>query len=241
MLKKYKKIKFLKGLVVCGFLTTYLVLSSTSINNTSIKQNQNVVYSNKQDKPFFNTYVDNSFYLNEVNYWHYDEPEAQVTRVNTLPILFKISTLNIIATPNTKNVKNLSLINNFKQITEYQTSENSGSYSYKSTKDEEIIVVDLQRILPQYLSFNIKRDNFDWGRGIANVVLDVKKTWNPESSVNLLDSNIVYVDDKATDSTKHTFWFDKGFSKDLYNTKYHVWSLPYIYAKEIQFIYVAYN
>ena len=190
----------------------------------------------------FSSNVINSVNYQEIVYWHDDEPEAQVTKVNTHPVNFNITSNNIIADINNRNIANSkNATAAVEQVTAFQTTGNSGSYQFDDKKEEHNRIVDWQRILGDYISYRVVPSTYTWGDGYTKCLIDVIKTWSPNNSINNVEGKIVYINDEVYDNKNHDFWFSRGISKDMKNLDYHVWAIPYAYAKEIQYIYGVYN
>ena len=220
----------------CLLLTTTstLLLGSMAISLKVIKKSSQIIG--------FDNAVENTINLCQVNYWHNDEPESIVTGVQTVPVSISISTNNIVA-----DIKSASIVNsniattNIVQNTKFSNAENSGSYQNVSRDNEERRAVNWQRVLADYITYKVSKDTYSWGSASTKLSLDVEKIWEPNSSINNVNGNIVYQNDEVYENMNHDFYFSRGISKDMKNTRYNVWAIPYTYAKEIQCIYVAYN
>ena len=239
---KYKQLIFKSLLLPTVSFTSAAGLSFAYQAKQYKSENSSLKLKTTNSDLDFNNNVENSLNLQEIVYWHDAEPEAWVTKVNTWPVSFKITSNNVIAdVSNTKIANSKNATADVKQVTSFQTTGNSGSYQFDSKKEEEKRIVDWQRILGDYISYQVVKSSYSWGDATTKASIDVEKTWSPNNSINNVEGKIVYINDEVYDNKNHDFWFSRGISKDMKNNNYHVWALPYAYAKEIQYIYGVYN
>ena len=210
-----------------------------SINNNHLFSHSE--YNNTTKKQNLDT-----FSLYQILYWHDNSPVGEVTNIDSHYVNFDIVTKNMYASCNNAgNVRTHTCIDSIKQTTHKDESGNSGSYVYgNNAYDSQTRTPEWDKILINYVDLFIHKSNTNWGKTKTSLAFDIQNIWKPYQKINNLYSKKVFQNGEQTDyvyNENEEINFLKGINRDLNNTNYNVYAIPYTFIKENQYIYVIYN
>ena len=187
-----------------------------------------------------------TFSLYQILYWHDNSPVGEVTNVDSHNVNFNITTKNVYAScSNIGNVHTRTCIDSIVQTSHKDETGNSGSYGYgNNAYDSQTRTPEWDKILMNYVNLFIHEPNTNWGKIKTSLAFDIQNIWKPYQKINNLYSKKVFQNGEQTDyvySENEEIGFLRGINRDLNNTNYNVYAIPYTYIKENQFIYVLYN
>ena len=231
-------------LVLLMFLLSIFV-NNTSINNTFIESKNNFISKSFSSSSKYNHDVENNFDLWQNLYWHDNSVHAEITNFNAHKVNFDIKTKNIITTKTADEIDGNNFILNCKQTTDFDVCDNSGCYTYGNNDYEcNKRIINWAPILTQYMKIKCLDEIKTWGKSNSLPFLDVKSIWKVGTEHKNLTAKAVFANgdnQQYVYNSGNDFNFVKGVNKEFWNTKYNIWSIPYTYVKEIQYIYVFYN
>ena len=231
-------------LVLLMFLLSIFV-NNTSINNTFIESKNNFISKSFSSSSKYNQDVENNFDLWQNLYWHDNSVHAEITNFNAHKVNFDIKTKNIITTKTADEIDGNNFILNCKQTTDFDVCDNSGCYTYGNNDYEcNKRIINWAPILTQYMKIKCLDEIKTWGQSSSSPFLDVKSIWKVGTEHKNLTAKAVFANgdnQQYVYNSGNDFNFVKGVNKEFWNTKYNIWSIPYTYVKEIQYIYVFYN
>ncbi|MDD6145318.1 MAG: hypothetical protein PUB26_03430 [Mycoplasmataceae bacterium] len=231
-------------LVLLMFLLSIFV-NNTSINNTFIESKNNSISKSFSSSSKYNQDVENNFDLWQNLYWHDNSVHAEITNFNAHKVNFDIKTKNIITTKTADEIDGNNFILNCKQTTDFDVCDNSGCYTYGNNDYEcNKRIINWAPILTQYMKIKCFDEIKTWGQSSSSPFLDVKSIWKVGTEHKNLTAKAVFANgdnQQYVYNSGNDFNFVKGVNKEFWNTKYNIWSVPYTYVKEIQYIYVFYN
>ena len=231
-------------LVLLMFLLSIFV-NNTSINNTFIESKNNFISKSFSSSSKYNQDVENNFDLWQNLYWHDNSVHAEITNFNAHKVNFDIKTKNIITTKTADEIDGNNFILNCKQTTDLDVCDNSGCYTYGNNDYEcNKRIINWAPILTQYMKIKCLDEIKTWGKSKSLPFLDVKSIWKVGTEHKNLTAKAVFANgdnQQYVYNSGNDFNFVKGVNKEFWNTKYNIWSVPYTYVKEIQYIYVFYN
>lgn len=231
-------------LVLLMFLLSIFV-NNTSINNTFIESKNNFISKSFSSSSKYNQDVENNFDLWQNLYWHDNSVHAEITNFNAHKVNFDIKTKNIITTKTADEINGNNFILNCKQTTDFDVCDNSGCYTYGNNDYEcNKRIINWAPILTQYMKIKCLDEVKTWGQSNSLPFLDVKSIWKVGTEHKNLTAKAVFANgdnQQYVYNSGNDFNFVKGVNKEFWNTKYNIWSIPYTYVKEIQYIYVFYN
>ena len=231
-------------LVLLMFLLSIFV-NNTSINNTFIESKNNFISKSFSSSSKYNHDVENNFDLWQNLYWHDNSVHAEITNFNAHKVNFDIKTKNIITTKTADEIDGNNFILNCKQTTDFDVCDNSGCYTYGNNDYEcNKRIINWAPILTQYMKIKCFDEIKTWGQSSSSPFLDVKSIWKVGTEHKNLTAKAVFANgdnQQYVYNSGNDFNFVKGVNKEFWNTKYNIWSIPYTYVKEIQYIYVFYN
>ena len=231
-------------LVLLMFLLSIFV-NNTSINNTFIESKNNFISKSFSSSSKYNHDVENNFDLWQNLYWHDNSVHAEITNFNAHKVNFDIKTKNIITTKTADEIDGNNFILNCKQTTDFDVCDNSGCYTYGNNDYEcNKRIINWAPILTQYMKIKCFDEIKTWGQSSSSPFLDVKSIWKVGTEHKNLTAKAVFANgdnQQYVYNSGNDFNFVKGVNKEFWNTKYNIWSVPYTYVKEIQYIYVFYN
>lgn len=222
-----------------------IFVNNTSINNTFIESKNNFISKSFSSSSKYNQDVENNFDLWQNLYWHDNSVHAEITNFNAHKVNFDIKTKNIITTKTADEIDGNNFILNCKQTTDFDVCDNSGCYTYGNNDYEcNKRIINWAPILTQYMKIKCFDEIKTWGQSSSSPFLDVKSIWKVGTEHKNLTAKAVFANgdnQQYVYNSGNDFNFVKGVNKEFWNTKYNIWSIPYTYVKEIQYIYVFYN
>ena len=222
-----------------------IFVNNTSINNTFIESKNNFISKSFSSSSKYNQDVENNFDLWQNLYWHDNSVHAEITNFNAHKVNFDIKTKNIITTKTADEIDGNNFILNCKQTTDFDVCDNSGCYTYGNNDYEcNKRIINWAPILTQYMKIKCLDEIKTWGKSNSLPFLDVKSIWKVGTEHKNLTAKAVFANgdnQQYVYNSGNDFNFVKGVNKEFWNTKYNIWSIPYTYVKEIQYIYVFYN
>lgn len=222
-----------------------IFVNNTSINNTFIESKNNSISKSFSSSSKYNQDVENNFDLWQNLYWHDNSVHAEITNFNAHKVNFDIKTKNIITTKTADEIDGNNFILNCKQTTDFDVCDNSGCYTYGNNDYEcNKRIINWAPILTQYMKIKCFDEIKTWGQSSSSPFLDVKSIWKVGTEHKNLTAKAVFANgdnQQYVYNSGNDFNFVKGVNKEFWNTKYNIWSVPYTYVKEIQYIYVFYN
>lgn len=222
-----------------------IFVNNTSINNTFIESKNNFISKSFSSSSKYNQDVENNFDLWQNLYWHDNSVHAEITNFNAHKVNFDIKTKNIITTKTAEEIDGNNFILNCKQTTDFDVCDNSGCYTYGNNDYEcNKRIINWAPILTQYMKIKCLDEIKTWGQSSSSPFLDVKSIWKVGTEHKNLTAKAVFANgdnQQYVYNSGNDFNFVKGVNKEFWNTKYNIWSIPYTYVKEIQYIYVFYN
>ena len=222
-----------------------IFVNNTSINNTFIESKNNFISKSFSSSSKYNQDVENNFDLWQNLYWHDNSVHAEITNFNAHKVNFDIKTKNIITTKTADEIDGNNFILNCKQTTDFDVCDNSGCYTYGNNDYEcNKRIINWAPILTQYMKIKCLDEIKTWGKSNSLPFLDVKSIWKVGTEHKNLTAKAVFANgdnQQYVYNSGNDFNFVKGVNKEFWNTKYNIWSVPYTYVKEIQYIYVFYN
>ena len=222
-----------------------IFVNNTSINNTFIESKNNFISKSFSSSSKYNQDVENNFDLWQNLYWHDNSVHAEITNFNAHKVNFDIKTKNIITTKTADEIDGNNFILNCKQTTDFDVCDNSGCYTYGNNDYEcNKRIINWAPILTQYMKIKCFDEIKTWGQSSSSPFLDVKSIWKVGTEHKNLTAKAVFANgdnQQYVYNSGNDFNFVKGVNKEFWNTKYNIWSVPYTYVKEIQYIYVFYN
>ena len=222
-----------------------IFVNNTSINNTFIESKNNFISKSFSSSSKYNQDVENNFDLWQNLYWHDNSVHAEITNFNAHKVNFDIKTKNIITTKTAEEIDGNNFILNCKQTTDFDVCDNSGCYTYGNNDYEcNKRIINWAPILTQYMKIKCLDEIKTWGQSSSSPFLDVKSIWKVGTEHKNLTAKAVFANgdnQQYVYNSGNDFNFVKGVNKECWNTKYNIWSIPYTYVKEIQYIYVFYN
>lgn len=222
-----------------------IFVNNTSINNTFIESKNNFISKSFSSSSKYNQDVENNFDLWQNLYWHDNSVHAEITNFNAHKVNFDIKTKNIITTKTADEIDGNNFILNCKQTTDFDVCDNSGCYTYGNNDYEcNKRIINWAPILTQYMKIKCLDEIKTWGKSKSLPFLDVKSIWKVGTEHKNLTAKAVFANgdnQQYVYNSGNDFNFVKGVNKEFWNTKYNIWSVPYTYVKEIQYIYVFYN
>ena len=222
-----------------------IFVNNTSINNTFIESKNNFISKSFSSSSKYNQDVENNFDLWQNLYWHDNSVHAEITNFNAHKVNFDIKTKNIITTKTADEIDGNNFILNCKQTTDFDVCDNSGCYTYGNNDYEcNKRIINWAPILTQYMKIKCLDEIKTWGKSKSLPFLDVKSIWKVGTEHKNLTAKAVFANgdnQQYVYNSGNDFNFIKGVNKEFWNTKYNIWSVPYTYVKEIQYIYVFYN
>ena len=222
-----------------------IFVNNTSINNTFIESKNNFISKSFSSSSKYNQDVENNFDLWQNLYWHDNSVHAEITNFNAHKVNFDIKTKNIITTKTANEIDGNNFILNCKQTTDFDVCDNSGCYTYGNNDYEcNKRIINWAPILTQYMKIKCSDEIKTWGKSNSLPFLDVKSIWKVGTEHKNLTAKAVFANgdnQQYVYNSGNDFNFVKGVNKEFWNTKYNIWSVPYTYVKEIQYIYVFYN
>lgn len=222
-----------------------IFVNNTSINNTFIESKNNFISKSFSSSSKYNQDVENNFDLWQNLYWHDNSVHAEITNFNAHKVNFDIKTKNIITTKTADEIDGNNFILNCKQTTDFDVCDNSGCYTYGNNDYEcNKRIINWAPILTQYMKIKCLDEIKTWGKSNSLPFLDVKSVWKVGTEHKNLTAKAVFANgdnQQYVYNSGNDFNFVKGVNKEFWNTKYNIWSVPYTYVKEIQYIYVFYN
>ena len=222
-----------------------IFVNNTSINNTFIESKNNFISKSFSSSSKYNQDVENNFDLWQNLYWHDNSVHAEITNFNAHKVNFDIKTKNIITTKTADEIDGNNFILNCKQTTDFDVCDNSGCYTYGNNDYEcNKRIINWAPILTQYMKIKCLDEIKTWGKSKSLPFLDVKSIWKVGTEHKNLTAKAVFANgdnQQYVYNSGNDFNFVKGVNKEFWNTKYNIWSIPYTYVKEIQYIYVFYN
>ena len=222
-----------------------IFVNNTSINNTFIESKNNFISKSFSSSSKYNHDVENNFDLWQNLYWHDNSVHAEITNFNAHKVNFDIKTKNIITTKTADEIDGNNFILNCKQTTDFDVCDNSGCYTYGNNDYEcNKRIINWAPILTQYMKIKCFDEIKTWGQSSSSPFLDVKSIWKVGTEHKNLTAKAVFANgdnQQYVYNSGNDFNFVKGVNKEFWNTKYNIWSIPYTYVKEIQYIYVFYN
>lgn len=222
-----------------------IFVNNTSINNTFIESKNNSISKSFSSSSKYNQDVENNFDLWQNLYWHDNSVHAEITNFNAHKVNFDIKTKNIITTKTAEEIDGNNFILNCKQTTDFDVCDNSGCYTYGNNDYEcNKRIINWAPILTQYMKIKCFDEIKTWGQSNSSPFLDVKSIWKLGTEHKNLTAKAVFANgdnQQYVYNSGNDFNFVKGVNKEFWNTKYNIWSVPYTYVKEIQYIYVFYN
>ena len=222
-----------------------IFVNNTSINNTFIESKNNFISKSFSSSSKYNQDVENNFDLWQNLYWHDNSVHAEITNFNAHKVNFDIKTKNIITTKTADEIDGNNFILNCKQTTDFDVCDNSGCYTYGNNDYEcNKRIINWAPILTQYMKIKCLDEIKTWGQSSSSPFLDVKSIWKVGTEHKNLTAKAVFANgdnQQYVYNSGNDFNFVKGVNKEFWNTKYNIWSVPYTYVKEIQYIYVFYN
>lgn len=222
-----------------------IFVNNTSINNTFIESKNNFISKSFSSSSKYNQDVENNFDLWQNLYWHDNSVHAEITNFNAHKVNFDIKTKNIITTKTADEIDGNNFILNCKQTTDFDVCDNSGCYTYGNNDYEcNKRIINWAPILTQYMKIKCFDEIKTWGQSSSSPFLDVKSIWKVGTEHKNLTAKAVFANgdnQQYVYNSGNDFNFVKGINKEFWNTKYNIWSVPYTYVKEIQYIYVFYN
>ena len=222
-----------------------IFVNNTSINNTFIESKNNFISKSFSSSSKYNHDVENNFDLWQNLYWHDNSVHAEITNFNAHKVNFDIKTKNIITTKTADEIDGNNFILNCKQTTDFDVCDNSGCYTYGNNDYEcNKRIINWAPILTQYMKIKCLDEIKTWGKSNSLPFLDVKSIWKVGTEHKNLTAKAVFANgdnQQYVYNSGNDFNFVKGVNKEFWNTKYNIWSVPYTYVKEIQYIYVFYN
>ena len=222
-----------------------IFVNNTSINNTFIESKNNSISKSFSSSSKYNQDVENNFDLWQNLYWHDNSVHAEITNFNAHKVNFDIKTKNIITTKTAEEIDGNNFILNCKQTTNFDVCDNSGCYTYGNNDYEcNKRIINWAPILTQYMKIKCFDEIKTWGQSSSSPFLDVKSIWKVGTEHKNLTAKAVFANgdnQQYVYNSGNDFNFVKGVNKEFWNTKYNIWSVPYTYVKEIQYIYVFYN
>ena len=222
-----------------------IFVNNTSINNTFIESKNNFISKSFSSSSKYNQDVENNFDLWQNLYWHDNSVHAEITNFNAHKVNFDIKTKNIITTKTADEIDGNNFILNCKQTTDFDVCDNSGCYTYGNNDYEcHKRIINWAPILTQYMKIKCFDEIKTWGQSSSSPFLDVKSIWKVGTEHKNLTAKAVFANgdnQQYVYNSGNDFNFVKGVNKEFWNTKYNIWSVPYTYVKEIQYIYVFYN
>ena len=222
-----------------------IFVNNTSINNTFIESKNNFISKSFSSSSKYNHDVENNFDLWQNLYWHDNSVHAEITNFNAHKVNFDIKTKNIITTKTADEIDGNNFILNCKQTTDFDVCDNSGCYTYGNNDYEcNKRIINWAPILTQYMKIKCLDEIKTWGQSSSSPFLDVKSIWKVGTEHKNLTAKAVFANgdnQQYVYNSGNDFNFVKGVNKEFWNTKYNIWSIPYTYVKEIQYIYVFYN
>ena len=222
-----------------------IFVNNTSINNTFIESKNNSISKSFSSSSKYNQDVENNFDLWQNLYWHDNSVHAEITNFNAHKVNFDIKTKNIITTKTAEEIDGNNFILNCKQTTNFDVCDNSGCYTYGNNDYEcNKRIINWAPILTQYMKIKCFDEIKTWGQSSSSPFLDVKSIWKVGTEHKNLTAKAVFANgdnQQYVYNSGNDFNFVKGVNKEFWNTKYNIWSIPYTYVKEIQYIYVFYN
>ena len=222
-----------------------IFVNNTSINNTFIESKNNFISKSFSSSSKYNHDVENNFDLWQNLYWHDNSVHAEITNFNAHKVNFDIKTKNIITTKTADEIDGNNFILNCKQTTDFDVCDNSGCYTYGNNDYEcNKRIINWAPILTQYMKIKCLDEIKTWGKSKSLPFLDVKSIWKVGTEHKNLTAKAVFANgdnQQYVYNSGNDFNFVKGVNKEFWNTKYNIWSVPYTYVKEIQYIYVFYN
>ena len=222
-----------------------IFVNNTSINNTFIENKNNFISKSFSSSSKYNQDVENNFDLWQNLYWHDNSVHAEITNFNAHKVNFDIKTKNIITTKTADEIDGNNFILNCKQTTDFDVCDNSGGYTYGNNDYEcNKRIINWAPILTQYMKIKCFDEIKTWGQSNSLPFLDVKSIWKVGTEHKNLTAKAVFANgdnQQYVYNSGNDFNFVKGVNKEFWNTKYNIWSVPYTYVKEIQYIYVFYN
>ena len=222
-----------------------IFVNNTSINNTFIESKNNFISKSFSSSSKYNQDVENNFDLWQNLYWHDNSVHAEITNFNAHKVNFDIKTKNIITTKTADEIDGNNFILNCKQTTDFDVCDNSGCYTYGNNDYEcNKRIINWAPILTQYMKIKCLDEIKIWGKSNSLPFLDVKSIWKVGTEHKNLTAKAVFANgdnQQYVYNSGNDFNFVKGVNKEFWNTKYNIWSVPYTYVKEIQYIYVFYN
>ena len=232
--------------LVCTTVATNSCYGNWIESNLTETVNNNRLFSHSEHNNTIKNQNLNFFSLFQILYWHDNSPVGEVTNVDSHKVDFNIDTKNVYASINNKgNVYTRTCINNIVQTSHKDESENSGSYVYgDNAYDSQTRTPEWNKILMNYVNLFIPETNVNWGKIDTSLAFDIKNIWKPNAKITNLYSKKVFQNGDQTDyvyNENETISFLRGINRDLNNTNYNVYALPYTYIKERQFIFVVYN
>ena len=222
-----------------------IFVNNTSINNAFIESKNNFISKSFSSSSKYNQDVENNFDLWQNLYWHDNSVHAEITNFNAHKVNFDIKTKNIITTKTADEIDGNNFILNCKQTTDFDVCDNSGCYTYGNNDYEcNKRIINWAPILTQYMKIKCLDEIKTWGKSNSLPFLDVKSIWKVGTEHKNLTAKAVFANgdnQQYVYNSGNDFNFVKGVNKEFWNTKYNIWSVPYTYVKEIQYIYVFYN
>ena len=222
-----------------------IFVNNTSINNAFIESKNNSISKSFSSSSKYNQDVENNFDLWQNLYWHDNSVHAEITNFNAHKVNFDIKTKNIITTKTADEIDGNNFILNCKQTTDFDVCDNSGCYTYGNNDYEcNKRIINWAPILTQYMKIKCLDEIKTWGKSNSLPFLDVKSIWKVGTEHKNLTAKAVFANgdnQQYVYNSGNDFNFVKGVNKEFWNTKYNIWSVPYTYVKEIQYIYVFYN
>ena len=222
-----------------------IFVNNTSINNAFIESKNNFISKSFSSSSKYNQDVENNFDLWQNLYWHDNSVHAEITNFNAHKVNFDIKTKNIITTKTANEIDGNNFILNCKQTTDFDVCDNSGCYTYGNNDYEcNKRIINWAPILTQYMKIKCFDEIKTWGKSNSLPFLDVKSIWKVGTEHKNLTAKAVFANgdnQQYVYNSGNDFNFVKGVNKEFWNTKYNIWSVPYTYVKEIQYIYVFYN
>ena len=222
-----------------------IFVNNTSINNTFIESKNNFISKSFSSSSKYNQDVENNFDLWQNLYWHDNSVHAEITNFNAHKVNFDIKTKNIITTKTAEEIDGNNFILNCKQTTDFDVCDNSGCYTYGNNDYEcNKRIINWAPILTQYMKIKCLDEIKTWGKSNSLPFLDVKSIWKVGTEHKNLTAKAIFANgdnQQYVYNSGNDFNFVKGVNKEFWNTKYNIWSVPYTYVKEIQYIYVFYN
>ena len=222
-----------------------IFVNNTSINNAFIESKNNFISKSFSSSSKYNQDVENNFDLWQNLYWHDNSVHAEITNFNAHKVNFDIKTKNVITTKTANEIDGNNFILNCKQTTDFDVCDNSGCYTYGNNDYEcNKRIINWAPILTQYMKIKCLDEVKTWGQSNSLPFLDVKSIWKVGTEHKNLTAKAVFANgdnQQYVYNSGNDFNFVKGVNKEFWNTKYNIWSVPYTYVKEIQYIYVFYN